>query len=274
MNGIVATVEPTRRRSQRLGLNTSCSSSAQRYASSRMPRPYGCASVSTVIQSAASRAARRRSCQVRSGSSVTRRSRMPKANQRTSSGSLRNRRSAMYRSVVGDWPLVAPRKPRATAALSGQRTPSTGPRPGATRRSPSWYSGSASRAKPASSSRAKASGSWTPSASERPSASACPRCAATKATARAVVSLRGRIGGHRGHRPAPIREHRCRRGSRSAAWSSRFVRPSREVGGLGGREDGAVRRVHDRARGRHETPPLLGDPALGPDRSGRRGPGA
>ena len=89
MNGIVATVEPTRRRSQRLGLNTSCSSSAQRYGSSRMPRPYGCASVSTVIQSPASRLPRRSSCQVRSGSSFTSCSRMPKANQRISRGVLR-----------------------------------------------------------------------------------------------------------------------------------------------------------------------------------------
>ena len=98
-----------------------------------IPLPYGWASESTVIQSPASRAARRRSCQVRSVSRASVRSRRPKANQRASSSASWKRRSATNRSGVGRSPRVALRKPRWTAASSGQRTPWTAPMPGATR---------------------------------------------------------------------------------------------------------------------------------------------
>ena len=108
-----------------------------------MPLPYGWARESTVIQSPASRAARRRSCQVRSVSPSSVRSSSPNANQRASSSGSRNRRSATNRSGVGRSRRVALRKPRDTAARSGQRTPWTAPIPGAIRCWPARYSGSA-----------------------------------------------------------------------------------------------------------------------------------
>ena len=51
-------------------------------------------------------------------------------------------------AASGASPRVALRKPRATAAMSGQRTPWTGPIPGAIRCWPSRYSGSARAARP------------------------------------------------------------------------------------------------------------------------------
>ena len=60
-----------------------------------------------MIQSPASRAARRRSCQVRSVSVASVRSRRPKANQRASSSASRNRRSA--RNSSGCRPVTARR---------------------------------------------------------------------------------------------------------------------------------------------------------------------
>ena len=101
-NGIVAIVEPTSRRSQRDGETVSCSSSAQRYGSARMPLPNGCASVSTVIQSSASAAARRRSCHVRSGSRGRVRWSVVIANQRASRSGSRRSRSATRRSSEVD----------------------------------------------------------------------------------------------------------------------------------------------------------------------------
>ena len=124
-NGSVATVEPTSRRSQRDGENTRPSSSAQRYGSRMIPRPTGWARLSTVIQSPASRAARRRSCQARSGSSGRSRSSSLKANQRGSSSGSANRRSAISRKP--DVPARAASRPgsparRRPSAASARRT--------------------------------------------------------------------------------------------------------------------------------------------------------
>ena len=66
-----------------------------------MPLPYGCARVSIVIQSSASAAARRRSCQVRSGSFGSVRWSVVIANQRASRSGSRRRRSATYEQLRG-----------------------------------------------------------------------------------------------------------------------------------------------------------------------------
>ena len=130
-NGIVAIVEPTSRRSQRDGETVSCSSSAQRYGSARMPLPYGWARVSTVIQSSASAAARRRSCQVRSGSPGERP--LERRDREPARLALR-----LAEQAIGDEQELGRRarrrdafsKPRRTATCSGVRTPCVGPMPG------------------------------------------------------------------------------------------------------------------------------------------------
>ena len=105
----------------------------------------GWARRSTVIQSAASRAARRRSCQVRSGSSRASRSSRPKANQRGSSSGSRRRRSATNepaRCGRGGSPRgtrVHGRDQRPAHAVESARCP-------ARRRWPSRYSGRRARA--------------------------------------------------------------------------------------------------------------------------------
>ncbi len=234
---IVAIVEPTRRRSQRDGEETRSSSSAQRYGSSWMPRAYGWARLSTVIQSSASRAARRRSCQVRSGSSARARSRRLNANQRGSRRSSRSSWSASNSHGPAGSRRVAVRKPRSTAAMSGQRTPYTGPSPGATWCCPASYSGSARRWRPSRSSAANASGSCVSSASAAPSRSASSRRAATNATARSVVALRVAVAvviadptpTATGNRSAPVaRPAVARRRPGRCRW--RWRGPSRRVG--------------------------------------------
>ncbi len=135
---------------------------------------YGCARVSTVIQSPASRAARRRSCQVRSVSPASVRSRRSKANQRASSSGSRSRRSATNSSGVArssPWRRSEAALDRLEQRPSGRR--GAGRCPGATRRWPSRYSGSASPARPVTERRGEARPDrWSSSASDVPSASA------------------------------------------------------------------------------------------------------
>ena len=198
-----------------------------------------------MIQSPASRAARRSSCQLRSGSLGSVRSSRPNANQRASSSGSWKRRSAMYSSEVMLSRRLALRKPRSIAAVSGQRTPWIRPSPGATRCAPARYSGSASCSNAARSASAKASGSPMCSARPAPSASATGRRAATNATARAVVALvvvwaviaalwphrrpaaalrprcgASRFGSHTGHGARPCAPRRQRRRPRSRGRSS------------------------------------------------------
>ena len=140
--------------------------------------PTGWARLSTVIQSPASRAARRRSCQARSGSSGRSRSSRPNANQRSSSSGSWNRRSAMYERAGGA--LAPGRVPEARArrrrgAASERRT--AAPIPGAIRAGPRGTPGRRARGSRAASASAKASGSSTRSARLLPSArrSGCRR---------------------------------------------------------------------------------------------------
>ena len=129
--GRSAIVEPTSRRSQRIGLKTSCSSSAQRYGSPRIPAAATPASVSTVIQSSASRPMRRMHLPgplriVRRGSSGGRGS--------PSSAARGSRRGRARRRRRGGAP-GGRRAPRGGArrrppSRSGVRMPSVGPIPG------------------------------------------------------------------------------------------------------------------------------------------------
>ena len=170
-------------------------------APARCPVPYGCASESTVIQSPASRAARRSSCHVRSGSAASVRSSSPNANQRVSSSFSRNRRSARNSSVVARSCRVACAK----AALDGreQRPANAEDRPRCRARRGVGPRGTRDRRappRPAPERRREAVG-----VVDELGQRACPRLrrgsrrSATSATARAVVDA-GRRGGH--HRAA------------------------------------------------------------------------
>ena len=83
-----------------------------------------------MIQSPASRAARRRSCQVRSVSAGERALEEPEGEPARLELGLAQEAVGDEQSGVGRSSRVASRKPRETAARSGQRTPWIGPMPG------------------------------------------------------------------------------------------------------------------------------------------------
>ena len=170
-------------------------------------------------------------------------------------------------------PLVTWRKPRETAAMSGQRTPWTGPMPGATRCWPSRYSGSARATSPRRRAAANASGSWVSSASSAPRASAC-----------------GLVGLHEGHRAFGDRARRAHEASPRASMGSTLSGVSASTGrtaeAVGGsralaceRRSAATYRpvasarivpsfaVHDPSRGVDDPAARQGRPPLGADRT-------
>ena len=176
----------------------------------RCPMPYGWARSSTVIQSPASRAPRRRSCQVRSGSSV-------EGALEQAEGEPARLEVRLAEQPVGEEQQrrrpsrrVASRKPRMTAAISGQRTPWTAPMPGATTLlALEVLRVGELRSRPALQGGGEGVGvAGCSSARLVPRASAASGlCSATNATARAVRRAAWSVGGARrrsGHdRPRP-----------------------------------------------------------------------
>ena len=125
------------------------------------------------------------------GASV--RSRRPKANQRASSSRSRKRRSARNRSGVGRSCRVALRKPAATAASSGQRTPWIGPMPGRDAMLPGQVLGV---------------GEAREARGQRPSRSRRDRWTSSASEARGL----GRVAARGDERDGPARSSRRRRG--------------------------------------------------------------
>ena len=176
------------------GEKTSCSISAQRYGSRRMPRPNGWASESTVIQSRGLAGARRSSCQARSGSSRrTSVERCSNANQRGSSVGLA--RGGGRRPEEARRPAAPGRRPGSRARrppVSGQRTPysATDPRRDRAGSGEVLGIGEARRAPP----RAAANASGSPTSSARRRAERLGVRLASATTTRGLAARRSSCG--------------------------------------------------------------------------------
>ena len=241
-------------------------------ARARMPLPTGWARLSTVIQSPASRAARRSSCHVRSVSSTTSRSSRPNANQRASSFGSRSSRSAMKSQPDVALARVASRKPALTASISGHRTPWRSPMPGAIRRWPSRYPGSARAARPSREgggerrpdrrARRRGRGRAPRRRGRRSATRAVARCGdradRRRASSRAPPG-RGSGRGSLGVRPEPV----------SRLELALALRVGSDVGRRRRREDSPLAGSTMRAAV-STTAAGIGDPALGADRDADR----
>ena len=209
------------------------------------------------------------------------RSSRPKANQRASSSVSWKSRSAMNRSGVGRSPRVALRKPRWTAAISGQRTPWTAPIPGATRCWPSRYSGSARPARPLVSAvgeavrvvgelgevGAEGLGGVAVGGHERDGVGR--GLAADRGRRSRVRPSTGSGGPGSTVAAAPVSGAVGRAVGVALAEVALLVRAGRDVDAGRGRELDAGRGIDDVA-GRVDDPPAsVGDPALGADRQPR-----
>ena len=243
-----------------------------------MPFPNGWASVSTVIQSSASAAARRSSCHVRSGSFARVRWRVVIANQRASRSGSRSSRSATSRSSEVEAPLDARSKLRRMATWSGVRTPCVGPIPGATKPLARAVFGIGELREGAlkalrerrrigqlagehgSRARSRALVGRRSSRLGRQRRGAC----APRARARCVERHRGhclrRAYRRRSDASGSVRRRPYRALSRSRSSLDRHERALRR------REHLAGRCVEHAPRGPTGAPMLLEDPALGPDR--------
>ena len=234
-----------------------------------------------MIQSPASRAARRRSCQVRSGSSAgAARAGRTRTSAASSSGS-RSRRSATSSQPVGRSRRVASRKPRSTAVDQRPADAVESADPGRDPRWPARYSGSASAAKPSREDRRE--GVRVVDARRRAPARA-PRpsgwCSATNATARSRGD-RARLDGVTARRAHVRPVVPTRRGVRADQAEAVAGLELALAGLVGARRSvpSAVARtlagrgVDDPAGGVDEPPPVVGRPSPRRGSAGRCGTG-